>query len=353
MKKYNFSIQDFPGPKYYLNHPIKTGSRRIVVSPEFPDSYIPVLNSVIKKWNSLFGHNYYSFFKKENLNMVDCLSSDLLCIQWTGGERFTWTEYSGTTDLAVDPGSGSVLGGIIYIHNNADPTKARDGTTDELSKILKPANLFDVAVLFSNFVNYSHIWREQSDDLVAWLLLHEMGHFLGWDHNFAGAWNGTLTNPGDTVMGYPPFPLAGRLNNLGPLDIEKFKALYVLNSQAITSPYCGDLDIAPFLDKETGTARKLVPECFMWTAGNTTDWLASQATVFGNWGTEFDYSIYQQLKPPSWFGSYAVSIGYIAQNSKSAENRQKAVEYLCKQQARDSSISGTLYANLRFQLRCQ
>jgi hypothetical protein len=352
-RMFGISIQDFPGPRYYLNHPIENGRRRIIISPEFPDSYLPVLNKVIKKWNTLFGRNYYSFFKKEKLNMVDCLSSDLLCIQWTGGARFTWTQYSGTTDLAADPGSGHVLGGVIYIHNNADLKKAREGTPEELSKLMKPSNLFDVAISFSKFAIYSTIWREKSDDLVEGMLLHEMGHFLGWDHNYAGAWRGTLNSPGDTVMGYPPFLLAGRLNNLGSLDMEKFRALYFLNSQSITSPYCGDLDIGPILNKETGLASKRIPECFMWTTGNTADWLTFQATIFGNLGTTFGYGVFQLMNPPSWFGSYAVSLGYIAQNSNSAENRRKATEHLCRQRARDTALLGILHSTIQFAPKCQ
>ncbi|MGZ3772695.1 MAG: hypothetical protein ACXVCY_07515 [Pseudobdellovibrionaceae bacterium] len=349
---FGISIADFPGPQFYLNHSVKYGARSIVVSPEFPDSYIEDLHAVIEEWNNLFGNNYYSFLKKSKIDPTECLTQNLLCIQWTGGERFNWTDYSGTTEVAADPGTGQVLGGIIYLHNNADPKNVRQGSTEELAEMGNPDDLLAVIRSYLNYTKYSTIWRENSHGLVKYLLLHEMGHYFGWDHNFGGSQNSSVMSPGDTVMGYPPFLLVDRFDRLGKLDKDQFTAVYIKKSQKLANPFCGDLDIVPKANNNKWNKTK--PECYMFMVGNTTDWLISQSQIYGIWATTYMWGVYKALTPTKIeLGSYLAGIGFIAKSSSSPANRKKANDYLCSEQSHDSTISTFLLTNLDLVLHCK
>ncbi len=350
--QFGIDFQPFPGPRYYLNHPIIEGSRKIVVSLNYPDLYLHELKKMIDEWNGLFGHAYYSFLGKRSLSNSECLTENFLCIQWNGGERFTWTGYHGSTELAADPGTGQVLGGIIYLYNDADEAVDRTGTPEELTLVENPFSFQALISGFSKIAMFSQVWRPDSRDLVKWLLLHEMGHFFGWDHNFAGAWSGSVHLPGATVMGYPPFNAAAKLTRLGDIDRQNYRSLYEgVNPENLTKSYCGDLDIVPVAEGKIWT--KKVPECLMWSAGSSVDWLIANAKALGNWRPIFGWGVYKTITPQNEkLGSFIATLGFIAKSGSSTLEREKARGFLCRQSLQDPTILPFLSHNLALELDC-
>ncbi|MGE0525934.1 MAG: hypothetical protein AB7G93_22070 [Bdellovibrionales bacterium] len=341
-------LRPFPGPRYFFNHPIRTETRQVFVSQNFPNRYIDVLQKVLSQWNQLFGHDYYLFAGKQNLDAVDCLSENILCIQWSGGEEFTWTGYHGTTTVTADPSSGRVLGGIIYLYNNADRSIHRKGTVEELALVEDPSSFAQVALGFSQLGKYSQILRPNSDGLVTSLLLHEMGHFFGWDHNFAGAWLGDPSK--GTVMGYPPFNLDAEFVHLGEIDKVNFQLLY--GSRNVPAmPFCGDLDIEPTYDGKIW--RKKIPECLMWSAGRSIDWLIANATILGLEQLVVGWDVYKAIAPEdSRLGSYLAALGFIAKDGQYEMDRKKAQTYLCSESLLDPKVLPFLSEHLGLELNC-
>ncbi|MBK7843314.1 MAG: hypothetical protein IPJ71_06400 [Bdellovibrionales bacterium] len=347
---FGIDTRPFPGPRYFFNHPVRTGSRRVLVNPNFPNRFIDVLKRALGEWNQLFGHNYYFFGGKQDLNVTDCLTENILCIQWHGGEEFTWTGEHGTSTVTADPRTGRVMGGIIYLYNDSSQVARRLGTASELALVENPSTLIQTALGFSRIGKYSQILRPDPEGLVMWLLLHEMGHFLGWNHNFAGAW---LSDPSlGTVMGYPPFNLTSKFVHLGEMDRENFQSLYLGSPNVPTKPFCGDLDIEPTYDGKFW--RKKIPECLMWSVGNSTDWLIANANILGVWSLVVGWDVYKALAPKdSRLGSFVAALGFIVKDGQSNVGRDKARNYLCSESLRDKSVLPFLAENLGLQLECR
>ena len=152
---YNIETLPFPGPHYYLNHPIESEVRHVILSPSFPNRYVGALNETLKEWNTLIGKNYYLPAKKKEINAVDCLTKGLLCIQWTGGDSFSWGDYHGTTELAADPESGQVLGGLIYLYNDS-PGVTSTPKEEFATAFGRRSSLAEVAADFSQVSNGFH-----------------------------------------------------------------------------------------------------------------------------------------------------------------------------------------------------
>ncbi len=348
---FNFDIQKFPGPRYYLNHAVESDVREVIVNFEFPDRYLSVLHYTLEEWNKAFGYGYYKFLGKTQIEIPDCLVTNRLCIQWRGGARFTWTGFHGTTEVVADPANGNVLGGIIYIYNDADESKAKEGSDTELALVENPTTLTEVLSGFSQLAKYSQIWRKDSTPLVKWLLHHEMGHFLGWTHNFAGAWEGTVENPGTTVMGYPPFNLAGKLQHLGSTDIANFQSLYQPSPPAPQTNFCGDLDLMAIANGKLW--EKKIPECFMYSVGSAVDWLIGNAKIYGLWKQTYAGNVYRALAPSDpRMGTHLAALGFIIKADRDLKETQKAIRYLCEESPRDSNISPFLVQNIDVQLVC-
>ena len=73
-------------------------------------------------------------------------------------------------------------------------------------------------------------------------LLHEIGHYNGFEHYFAGSNKGTLSSPSDTVMDYTPFANRHLLTDLGERDLKKISAIY-RGSPIDDEPICADSDV--------------------------------------------------------------------------------------------------------------
>ncbi len=349
---FNLEIKPFPGPRYLLNHDIRGNRRKVIVNLEFPEIYIKTLRGVLDEWNSLLGQSYFVFSGKQILNPVDCISDQILCIQWKGGERFTWTSFHGTTEQAADPGTGTVIGGIIYLFNDANETSVRDGTIAELALVENPKGLPEVALGFTQFAKYSQIWRRESFPLVKWLLLHEMGHFFGWNHNFAGAYSNQTALDPETVMGYPPFNLISKFDRLGPIDRKRFQAIYnEIQFKNNEIPFCGDLDINPLFDGKSWS--KKIPECLMWSAG-AADWIYLNSQLLNPWQVVAGWNVYQALTPKqNELGSFVATLGFIAKGSQSDIERAKATQYLCAMGANDPKILPFVAQQLGFEINCR
>lgn len=180
---------------------------KVLFDVSFPQQYISATMAALGKWNTAFGYQAFpSVYQIKNVDPSECYVTQTLCFRWKGSPVLAWSNLGGYSDASYDPLSGEVIGGIISISNEADgdltPTSADLKTkvkNDELS-------LDDIAELYlsrSKMLKHKHPFPE---DIIGSFMIHELGHFIGLAHNFAGSNGWVSRSAAKTAMDYLPFP---------------------------------------------------------------------------------------------------------------------------------------------------
>ncbi|NMO17492.1 hypothetical protein HPC49_15475 [Pyxidicoccus fallax] len=88
--------------------------------------------------------------------------------------------------------------------------------------------------------------KEKVERAIAFIIMHEVGHSLGLQHNFKGS----LSFPSTSVMDYVEHQEHVYVDRPGPYDVAAIRYLYGMSSQEPTQPFCTDTHLA--VDPECG-----------------------------------------------------------------------------------------------------
>ncbi len=318
--------------RHDLSHP-----RTIIVNTEFPEKFLPLLESIVSSWNAVLGVKYFRLSSKpEDLNMVSCLRDNVLCLSWPKGLiEIPSTGVSATTHFAFDPLSGGVLGGLIDIVH----TPLSLGTAPE--KYIQELQNPTLEILASHFMKgdeYAFFAVAHPENYLKFLFNHEIGHFMGLKHNFFG-FNGKSNEPYLSVMDYPPFILSSSDSKMGDLhrwDRETMEFIYRGNS--ISSDY-------RTCEEDNALGVSAIPNCNQFDIGATPIRWFQQLSSFAKHGI--------MTPVPGNTMPLAYNVGrFLLPNVKAEkEDTNIAKELICNDKSRDKALA-YLKKTFGFELDC-
>jgi len=334
-------VLDRPKHTAYLHHSL-TEKKPVYVDKDFPDVYIGVLNDVLAQWNKVFGSQVFSLMEeRKSLYDIDCLSSSILCVFWSGPTEFSWTLPGGFSQNSFDPETGLILGGTIQIITNQ---KDLTPTPEKLKNALLNNQIDEklaAEIQTRRYENsdFTSMLYPRLKDSVKQVLLHEIGHFNGFYHNFLGSSGGTIKEPLKTIMDYPAFPARHNATKLGVWDYNLINVVY--KNQSLTTDYelCTDLEVWPKV--EDGKLTKLA-NCNYFDVGDTAQWYIDMAQVCKVEDCIFKLpiippslalfsSMQSSYRGRSDSGNLLAAMGYFLTEKGRATNtqKQKIKKYLC------------------------
>lgn len=313
----------------FLRHDL-SAQKEVWVSPNFPKRHFSTVIESLGKWNKALGANLFQLkLQVKPINQDKCLSSNVLCLIWYGPEELPWTGTMALTSNSFDPETGNIIGGIISINNYASKKDLVPTPSDVVTK----ASSQDPGVRWvaeqyldeAHYVNYIHPFPRQS---LEYFLLHELGHFNGLNHNFAGSRKGTFNNPTDSIMDYLPFPVIFKANQIGKLDTAMVDLVYRGQKPSKSYVYC---EATQFF----GAA--WVPGCDQRDLGDTLEWYQA----LGELSSEGFFKTLTFLKPD--FTSLKVSLVEMISKYFNTESGPRAKNIICEHL--DSNIQTHLNEN--------
>lgn len=327
----------------FLHHDL-TIKRQIVVviDTTFPKPLRSSVQHAVDKWNKALGRKLFTVQEAtKSIRPGDCLSGRKLCIRWFGDPHLVFTGANGYTELAFDPQTGLILGGIISIINDdVHPPFASLSAADKAKfQILDRDWVTDV---MHRYQEMNGILHPDANHYAEYLILHEMGHFNGLGHNFYTNEKTTPERPISSVMSYPPFPVAHRANYIGAADKKRLAIVYGDKPPAKDLSYCSTFEAMAPERLDAGFYKKPA-SCDMFTIGDAADWYIRLAkrgrfgvfTAFPDISNLSDdmQTLYRELSeqrrlPPL---NVLTRLGFILSDDAkvNARRRQMITTYLC------------------------
>lgn len=259
-------------PLAYLHHDISR-PKRVRVSATFPRRYLPVIADGLKKWNKALGFKLFNLDLQTNqqVDPAECFANDQVCILWSGAADLPWTGFSGVTSISFNPVSGRIIGGTVTL-TNAAPAGSLKVTPPEIVARISQNDpgiswIAEQALMTDKYAKLLHPFPNRFLD---YFVVHELGHYIGLDHNFAGSIEGTAERPTNSIMDYLPFPAVIKANKIGPYDLSMIDLVYRKKLPNPKQPYCSG-------DQVSGEA--WAPFCEQRDIGDTLTWFALWANM--------------------------------------------------------------------------
>jgi hypothetical protein len=208
--------------KWDTRKPIK-----FYISSNTPKEYVPYVQEGLEWWNAALG---FKFIEVEVLSQeVNWASARINIIQWSDD-----SEVCGDA-IAIGPSEANPITGQIYA-----------------GKILYCGR--EMLAVYDAGVSPEKISKEEwAHKALSWSVAHEMGHVLGFTHNFKGKLYRDPSNPAilnSTVMDYPFPEEIPAYTKVGPADEAKLKVSYFNNGDQASVdalklyPFCSDEEAA-------------------------------------------------------------------------------------------------------------
>lgn len=244
----------------------------IVVDGSFPVPLRPAIERATGKWNEAMGKSVFAAkVTVGKIDVADCLSGRKLCIRWLGAKDLALTGANGYTELAFDPATGLVVGGVVTVIN------------DDVKPPFKPLAPADhgpfgrldrdwIAAAMLRYHEMNGVTHPEPLGYAEYVVLHEMGHFSGLGHNFYASDATTPSRPISTIMSYPPFPVAHRATYVGDADRQRLAMVYKGKGAAAGElPYCSTFEaMAPERDEQGYFVK--AARCDIFTVGSPAEW---------------------------------------------------------------------------------
>jgi hypothetical protein len=358
-----------PPPVTSYHHHDLQHRRMVAIDQDFPEDFLPSLRAALDAWNQALGVEYFAIIEaRTDLTLAKCYAEDVLCIAWKGPAVLTAMGLGGIASQAVDPESGLVRGGVIVLQalspasgseapslgfGEVAPFPATIGTTEaDVASIAKLASQLD------QNMNKRHPYPLQ---LARWVILHEMGHYLGLTHNFAAS---AVADPGSitkSVMDYPPYAVRHLPKELGPWDVGIMAAVYKGMPMPTGYQSCDENGITPTV--KGGFAFKSKPHCRRLDMGASHLWLMELAknSPDGVFGEEFlsatlaaaSSGLYPPAAVKSLKGNLLTELSLFLRDGAevSPSVRQEVKGFLCGQ-PNLSSIKRQVAAEIGIDLGC-
>jgi hypothetical protein len=324
----------------YLHHDLSRVIT-VVMDSSFPSEHLSALKDSLSDWNKALGKKIFKLSgAKVSVDTAECLSSRKLCVKWTGSSVIPWTGVSGSTVHAFDPETGVILGGVITFSNGVDEKTLR-GSPAEIDRqfISGKIDLSWIAQIFLRKPEFSNYRHPMPELVVKSILEHEIGHYNGLAHNFAGSHSGTVAEPSATVMDYFPFSAIRNLK-IGTFDHEVIKAVYSGVAPGPSFEVCTDFEKDGF----PGIQPKIAA-CNAFDFGEPVLWYSSLGDLSSN-------GVFAKIEgDPHDFLYYLGS--FLSLGGKGTLDEQRRVrEYLCAKKDLTTAISQELNHQWGVPLSC-
>ena len=346
----------------YTHHNLSV-TKVVLVNPDFPDVVMPQLKKAFETWNETLGVNYFQLRKaSRTLDQLDCLTLSSLCVFWRGDARkLSAAGVGGVAMPAGDGLTGVVDGGIVLFNNLAT---AKTSPTQE-----PPQDLIDLLLGKSMDARAAAAWQIRTQELgnyvhpdpqgvINYVMLHEIGHYVGLRHNFAGSVYAQAGEVSSSIMEYPPYVLRGIDKGLGRYDIAALAAIYGRGGgDRQENNFCSDGEVDP-----TQSATGLVKDsqCSRMDFGDPADWWIAMAELspLGALapvpGSDF-LIILRAFQPTKTVDNLAEVLGFFLRNDTGARPEQalKVKTFLCGRPAAElDAVKEQLERDMQLRLNC-
>lgn len=275
-------------PAYAYVHQNLKRKKIVLLDRTFPSKFLGEVEKSINKWNIELGANVFSVEKSpRNIDPQVCLVSEVLCLRWSGPQNVPWAGMGATTTLSFQPLTGEVHGGFIDFQIPEQATSLSVVPPALLNRLKSKMNIDEIVELFTQREQFLNYENDEPSGQLQFFLMHEIGHFNGFEHNFYGSLMGSADVPSLSIMDYPPFPTYANeaLGNLHRFDREMLALMYdgILPSSDYST--CADFDSYPLFQKLTGKGKPAA--CNVFDIGDSANWFVNQAShhplkVFGS-----------------------------------------------------------------------
>lgn len=279
----------------FLHHDLSTRREiRVVIDPSLRRDWRGAVRNAVDKWNEVLGAPLLRVVDAERpVNSSDCVSGRMLCVRYFGSKDLPMTGVNGYTEVAFDPQTGLVVGGIISIVNEELKTPLEEPTAIDRQKLLAGDVPWALAAMH-RYPELSRVRHPAPEAYLEYLMLHELGHFSGLAHNFLADKKTTPSHPTATIMTYPPFPFAHRALEIGGADRARIDLIYRGDTPKQPLPYCSTLEtMSPERHGEHFTKRAM---CDVFTVGDPARWYLGLARA-GRSGVFTSYPDLEHLAP--------------------------------------------------------
>lgn len=201
----------------------------------FPDEYVRAAEQAIEAWNQALGAEVFA--PAPATAAIDVLDPRYFVLKWIDpGDD---PSFSGLYYSQNDPVTGVSLGGAMYFHGGVVSYRQSEHayTNDVLGYLSPGAPEIDSGLMSDPDIAVDDLVF----DFVQSVLVHEIGHQLGLDHNFEGSWtaDGTFWSS----MDYAPRNLRHR--RLSPGAYDAAAALWAYYDSGVSNdlPMCRNFEV--------------------------------------------------------------------------------------------------------------
>ncbi len=216
---------------------------------DVPEKYTETARRALLGWNRAFGKDVIKV--KIAPESMDAGDPRYNVVRWYDGTDTT-IQWAGVARMLVEPDTGVVMGGAVYIMGNkleeiyqgivsySYEAAARAELTLGNTAFVGRSGETPVIPFFTNtnqsFTDYMEGYYEET-------ISHEVGHYLGLRHNFAGST--LIDNYGfsSSIMDYAPRKERSNRQGPGSYDVAAIQWSYLNNEPSTVLPFCTDEDL--------------------------------------------------------------------------------------------------------------
>lgn len=342
-------------------------AKDVLLDAGFPDMLIPNMEKALGSWNELLGMQYFKVRKSaRKLDGVDCMTLSSACVFWTGSDReISAAGIGGIAMSSYDPVTGVVDGGMISFTNLAtsgtSPTAQPPQALVELltGKSIDARAAAEWQVKVNELGNYRH---PAPETVLAYVMTHEFGHYLGLRHNFAGSVYAAPPAVTTSVMEYPPYVLrSGAASAIGQFDVTTINAIYGRGGgDSEETHFCSDSEATAAADPKFEGQFTKVAQCSRMDYGEPAQWWMTLAEMSLN-GTLADMPGSEAMKAMAIFepirtvNNLAEQLGFFLRAGSGATPQQvQAVRaFLCGRPATEkAAVEEQLARDMGVRLGC-